>query len=239
MAERARVRMSEVSGLTAWSAVRHWARTKESPVLRRNRREFLEDSMLATAAAVAAKSPAPLFAAEPLPSNSPHERLGVAVVGLRGRGGSHIGAFAGRRDTEILYLCDVDLEVGLKRTGEVAKRQGRVPRYEADLRRVLEDPRVDIVSIATPNHQHALQAIWAMQAGKDVYVEKPISHNVSEGARRGGGAPLWADLPDRPAMPVQPGHDLRDGVPGDRRLGSRTKGAGTVLPPARLYGTPR
>ena len=152
-------------------------------MLRRNRREFLEDSMLATAAAVAAKSPAPLFAAEPLPSSSPHERLGVAVVGLRGRGGSHIGAFAGRRDTEILYLCDVDLEVGLKRTGEVAKRQGRVPRYEADLRRVLEDPRVDIVSIATPNHQHALQAIWAMQAGKDVYVEKPIGHNVNEGAR--------------------------------------------------------
>lgn len=152
-------------------------------MLRRNRREFLEDSMLATAAAVAAETPARLFAADPQPSASPNARLGVAVVGLRGRGGSHIGAFTARRDTEVLYLCDVDLEVGLKRTAEVAKRQGRRPRYEPDLRRVLEDPRVDIVSIATPHHLHALQAIWAMQAGKDVYVEKPIGHNVSEGAR--------------------------------------------------------
>jgi predicted dehydrogenase len=159
------------------------AGSKESLMARRSRRQFLEDSMLATAAAVATSSPAPLFGGADFVSRAPNEKLGVAVVGLRGRGGSHIGALAGRKDTEVLYVCDVDADVGEKRRQEVAKRQGRAPRFERDLRRVLEDRRVDLVTIATPNHQHALQAIWAMQAGKDVYLEKPVSHNVSEGRR--------------------------------------------------------
>ena len=139
--------------------------------------------MFAAAAAVTANASPDLLGYEAEPSNSPNEKLGVAVVGVRGRGGSHIGAFAGRRDTEILYLCDADSEVGRKRTHEVAKRQSRRPTFCEDLRHALEDKRVDVVSIATPNHLHALQAIWSMQAGKDVYVEKPASHNVSEGRR--------------------------------------------------------
>lgn len=149
----------------------------------RTRRQFLEDSMFAAAAAVAASSTGQLFAEEETQSSSPNERLNVAVVGVRGRGGSHIGAFAGRKDTRITYICDADSDVGNRRTKEVAKRQGPQPTFESDLRRVLDDKNVDIVSIATPNHQHALQAIWAIQAGKDVYVEKPVSHNVSEGRR--------------------------------------------------------
>ncbi len=151
----------------------------------RSRRKFLEESMLAAAAAVAASATPNLLAADEEPqSKSPNEKLGVAVVGVRGRGGSHIGAFAGRRDTEILYICDADKDIGSKRAVEVGKRQlGRVPTFEEDIRKVLEDDRVDIVSIATPNHWHALGAIWALQAGKDVYVEKPVSHNVSEGRR--------------------------------------------------------
>lgn len=151
-------------------------------MIRRSRREFLEDSMMATAAAVAASSAGTMFAEDAKQSSSPNEKLGVAVVGVKGRGGSHIGAFAGRKDTEILYVCDVDSEIGNKRATEIAKRQSQ-PKWEADLRKVLEDKRVDIVSIATPNHWHALAAIWAIQAGKDVYVEKPVSHNVSEGRR--------------------------------------------------------
>ncbi|MFO0870067.1 MAG: Gfo/Idh/MocA family oxidoreductase [Pirellulales bacterium] len=148
----------------------------------RSRRQFLEQSMWATATAVAAGS-VKVYAQEKQ-SSSPSEKLGVAVVGVKGRGGSHIGAFAGRKDTEILYVCDVDSEVGNQRADEIGKRQGgRRPTWEADLRKVLEDKRVDIVSIATPNHWHALGAIWSIQAGKDVYVEKPVSHNVSEGAR--------------------------------------------------------
>ncbi len=148
---------------------------------RRTRRQFLEESMLATAAATVSAA-RPLFGMAET-SRSANEKLGVAIVGVRGRGGSHIGALAGRKDAEVLYLCDVDSQVLAKRRQEVEKRQGRAPRCESDLRRVLEDPRVDVVSIATPNHLHALQAIWAMQAGKDVYVERPVSHNVCEGRR--------------------------------------------------------
>ncbi len=148
----------------------------------RNRRQFLEDSMFAAAAVTVTTGE--VLADERKPSRSPNEKLGVAVVGVRGRGGSHIGAFAGRGDTEITYLCDPDSEVGNRRVAEVAKRQGgRTPTYVADIRQLLEDKSVDIVTVATPNHWHALASVWAMQAGKDVYVEKPVSHNVSEGRR--------------------------------------------------------
>jgi hypothetical protein len=145
----------------------------------RNRREFLEDSMFAAAAAVTA--PPILLGTDGLQTASPNERLGVAVVGVRGRGGSHIGALAGRKDTEILYLCDADRDIGQKRVNEAAKRQRRKPFFVEDLRQLLDDDRVDVVTIATPNHLHALQAIWSMQAGKDVFVENPASHNVWEG----------------------------------------------------------
>lgn len=151
---------------------------------KRTRRQFLEDSMLVAAAAVATNGSTRLLAQEEKQSSSANEKLGVAVVGVNGRGGSHIGAFAGRKDTEILYVCDVDTNVGEGKANEIGKRQnGRAPQMVKDLRKLLDDPRVDIVSIATPNHWHALGAIWAMQAGKDVYVEKPVSHNVSEGRR--------------------------------------------------------
>lgn len=149
---------------------------------KRTRRQFLEDSMLTAAAAVAATS-AVSQPSEAAQSTSPNEKLGVAVIGVRGRGGSHISAFAGRKDTEVVTICDVDSEIAHRRAGEVAKRQSRKPEVVSDLRKVMEDPRVDIVSIATPNHWHALASIWAIQAGKDVYVEKPVSHNVSEGRR--------------------------------------------------------
>lgn len=149
---------------------------------RRNRREFLEHSMFAAAAAAAA-GPATHLLAEEKQSSSPNEKLNVVVVGAKGRGGSHIGAFAGRKDTQITYICDVDSEIGGKRATEIGKRQSITPKFVEDIRTVLEDKSVDIVSIATPNHWHALAAIWAIQAGKDVYVEKPVSHNVSEGRR--------------------------------------------------------
>jgi predicted dehydrogenase len=138
--------------------------------------------MWAAAAAAAATTPG-LMVAEEKQSSSPNEKLGVACVGVKGRGGSHISAFAGRKDTEILYICDADRDIGNDRAEGVGKKQGSKPKFEEDIRKVLEDDSVDIVSIATPNHWHALGAIWAIQAGKDVYVEKPVSHNVSEGRR--------------------------------------------------------
>ncbi|MCA9271255.1 MAG: Gfo/Idh/MocA family oxidoreductase, partial [Planctomycetales bacterium] len=133
---------------------------------RKNRRQFLEDSMWSAAAVAAASTPGLVVAAEEQ-STSPQEKLGDAVVGVKGRGGTHIDAFAGRKDTEILYVCDVDSDVAQARAQAVEKKQGRKPQVEADIRKVLEDDRVDIVSIATPNHWHALGAIWSIQAGKD------------------------------------------------------------------------
>jgi predicted dehydrogenase len=165
--------------------VPHPITTQENAMSRkRNRREFLEDSMFAAAAAAAAGSTGQLLAADNDPqSKSANERLHVAVVGVKGRGGSHIGAFAGRKDTVITHVVDVDSNIGPQRATEIEKRQGLLPKWEEDLRTVLQDKSVDIVTIATPNHTHSLLAIWAMQAGKDVYVEKPVSHNVSEGRR--------------------------------------------------------
>lgn len=150
---------------------------------KRSRRQFLEDSMFAAAAAVAAGPVTAAFAADNPPSGSPGEKLGVAVVGCGGRGGDHLNAFAGRADTEVLYVVDIDENIAKRRAKYVAEKQGREPKIVADMREAFDDKSVDLVSTATPNHWHSLVAIWAMQAGKDVYVEKPVSHNVSEGRR--------------------------------------------------------
>jgi predicted dehydrogenase len=151
---------------------------------RRNRRQFLEQSMYTAAAAAMASSSGRLVGQDEPQSKSPNERLNVAVVGVNGRGGSHYGFFAARKDTLVTYVVDVDSKIGNNRAIEIGKRQGGMqPKWVEDIRTMLDDKSVDIVTIATPNHWHALMAIWAMQAGKDVYVEKPVSHNVSEGRR--------------------------------------------------------
>lgn len=147
-----------------------------------NRRRFLEDSMLAAAAASSVGLVTPVLAQEEKAAG-PNDKLSVAIIGVKGRGMDHVGGFAGKAGTEVTYVVDVDENIGRARCEEIAKKQGRKPEYVTDLRKMLEDKSVDIVSIATPNHWHALAAIWAIQAGKDVYVEKPVSHNVSEGRR--------------------------------------------------------
>jgi len=106
-----------------------------------------------------------------------NDRVRVAVCGLKSRGKDHLDAFSHVPNVEIAALCDVDESVLTKRRGELRGS----PRTFADVRRLLEDPSIDAISIATPNHWHALMAIWACQAGKDVYVEKPCSHNLWEG----------------------------------------------------------
>lgn len=104
----------------------------------------------------------------------------VAVVGFRGRGAAHIEAYGKLRNARIVALCDVNKTLLDKQTSEL-KNHGVVVTPYQDIRKLLESKEVDAVSIATPNHWHALAGIWAMQAGKDVYVEKPVSHNVWEG----------------------------------------------------------
>jgi predicted dehydrogenase len=151
------------------------------------RRDFLFDSLLAAAAAASAGINHTASAAPDEPADqSANARLGICVIGVNGRGKSHLQNFAGNQksNTEVVAICDVDAQVGEKQCAAVAERQGgRKPAYVQDIRKALEDKSVDCVSIATPNHWHALAAIWAMQAGKDVYVEKPVCHNIAEGQR--------------------------------------------------------
>ncbi|QDU78643.1 Alpha-N-acetylgalactosaminidase [Polystyrenella longa] len=151
---------------------------------KQSRREFLENSMFATAAAYAASSALsqPLMAANKQ-EKGPNEKYAVAVVGVKGRGQSHISGFTGSPDSEVVALVDPDEKYLNQRADEIAKKTGKRPAVYTDLRKCYEDQAIDIVSIATPNHWHALAAIWAVQAGKHVYVEKPVSHNVSEGRR--------------------------------------------------------
>jgi len=109
-------------------------------------------------------------------------RIRVCTIGFHGQGGSHIRDILGMKDeAEITALCDVDAQVLARGAKTVEAAQGKAPRTYRDLRDALNDREIDVVTIATPNHWHALAAIWACQAGKDVYVEKPLSHNLWEG----------------------------------------------------------
>jgi predicted dehydrogenase len=148
-----------------------------------NRREFVQHAG-AIAAALAAGSSARAEKKPAAAKKGPaSDRLRVAVVGVRGRGMSHVSGFNGANNCEIVTVCDCDEGVIDKAMKAVEGKRGQAPKFEKDIRRVIDDKNVDIVSIATPNHWHALGAIWALQNGKDVYVEKPVSHNVSEGRR--------------------------------------------------------
>ncbi|HPZ99762.1 MAG TPA: Gfo/Idh/MocA family oxidoreductase, partial [Phycisphaerae bacterium] len=145
-----------------------------------NRRSFLKSSL--AAGALAATSRSRLFAAE-APRRGANEKIRIAVIGFNGQGGSHIRQYAGMDDVEIVALCDVDRDVWPKGLKPIEEKGKPTPKCFQDMRRVFDDKTIDAVSIATPNHWHALAAIWAMQSGKDVYVEKPVSHNVLEGRR--------------------------------------------------------
>ncbi len=146
-----------------------------------HRRHFLERTLSAAAAGLAA---APFAAARgedpPARPAGPNDRLRVAVIGINGRGGSHIGGWLGNPETDLAVICDCDPNAQAKYEKRFAELP-RKPEFERDYRRLLDRQDIDIISIATPNHWHALMTIQAMQAGKDVYVEKPCSHNIDEG----------------------------------------------------------
>ncbi|MFN7997522.1 MAG: Gfo/Idh/MocA family oxidoreductase [Bryobacteraceae bacterium] len=110
----------------------------------------------------------------------PNDTVRVLCVGLHGRGREHLDAYMSLPNVQIAALCDVDDTVLRETASYVEEKLKRRPATHADLRRALEDQSIDAVSIATPNHWHTLQTIWSCQAGKDVYVEKPCTHNVFE-----------------------------------------------------------
>lgn len=136
-----------------------------------NRRSFLQTAGVATAAlSFSARSWAQV--------NGSNSDIRVGVVGIKGRGQNHISELQKLKGVRVVSLCDVDKGVLTGKDGKVENAE-----HFTDIRRMLESKDLDAVSIATPNHWHALGTIWAIQAGKDVLVEKPVSHNVSEGRR--------------------------------------------------------
>jgi predicted dehydrogenase len=111
------------------------------------------------------------------------DRIRVAVLGVNGRGTDHIKGFQNLDNVEVACFVDPDEIILRKRAGEFESKYGKKVNTVKDLRKAFEDKTIDAVSIATPNHWHALAAIWACQAGKDVYVEKPGTHNIFEGRK--------------------------------------------------------
>ncbi|HEV8379806.1 MAG TPA: Gfo/Idh/MocA family oxidoreductase [Tepidisphaeraceae bacterium] len=143
---------------------------------RLSRRRFLKSSLAAAGAGVlinGTKATGNFFGA--------NETIRVGVAGINGRGGSHIDAFGKMQDVKVAYLIDPDTRLFKSRGQRTEKADGEAPKMITDVRRVLDDKDVDAISVATPNHWHSLITIWACQAGKDVYVEKPCSHNIHEG----------------------------------------------------------
>jgi len=152
-----------------------------------DRRHFLKNSA-ALAASLAVLEANSTRAAEPdvEPSSKKagaNDVVRLAMIGVKGRGMEHIAAYNKLNDVKITTICDADHNVIAAAMKAVKGRNGSEPKFVQDLRRVFDDKNIDAVSIAMPNHWHALATIWACQAGKDVYVEKPVSHNVVEGRR--------------------------------------------------------
>jgi predicted dehydrogenase len=148
------------------------------------RREFIKKSILGTAGltiggmAFSRKSYNSIIGS--------NDRLNLAVIGIRGQGGTHINSFCGMKDTRnvrLKTLCDADEIHFAPKVKIVADRTGETPNTVWDMRRVFDDKEIDAVSFAVPNHWHALGTIWACQAGKHVYVEKPATYGVFEGRK--------------------------------------------------------
>jgi predicted dehydrogenase len=110
-----------------------------------------------------------------------NDRVRVCNIGIRGQGNSHIKDICANPAGEVVALCDVDSNVLKGRAREVEKLTGKAPTQYEDARDVMADDKIDAITIATPNHSHTLLAVWGCEAGKDVYVEKPLSHSVWEG----------------------------------------------------------
>lgn len=156
-----------------------------------SRRKFIRNAV--TGAFLAAVTPAALKAKAieaptilPAGAKGANDRIRVAVLGVHGRGKDHISEIMGlanKANVEVAALCDPDMIVLQERAKEFKDKYGKKVTIEQDFRKTYEDKTIDAVTLATPNHWHALQTIWACQAGKDVYVEKPATHNIFEGQK--------------------------------------------------------
>ncbi len=141
------------------------------------RREFLKKTVAAGSVAIIAPTiiPSRVFGA--------NDRINAAVLGINGRGKSHIKSLMVQDNVQVTTLCDPDMNLLKERKKSFKETYNKDVALEQDLRRVIDNKDIDVISIATCNHWHALASIWACQAGKDVYVEKPGSHNIWEGRK--------------------------------------------------------
>jgi predicted dehydrogenase len=112
-----------------------------------------------------------------------NDRVRLAIIGVGSRGSAHIREILSVANVEIAALVDPDGRRTEAAASTIFQKTGKRPKIDSDMRRIFEDKEIDAVTIATTNHWHTLTAIWAMQAGKDVYVEKPVSHNIWEGTK--------------------------------------------------------
>jgi predicted dehydrogenase len=147
------------------------------------RREFIKKSLLGTAGIAIGGAGFSRKAYNHIIGSN--DRLNLAVCGIRGQGGTHINSFCGMKDknVQLMTLCDVDEQYFASKSKVVADKTGVTPKTEWDLRKVLEDRNIHAISFAVPNHWHALATIWACQAGKHVYVEKPAMYSIFEGRK--------------------------------------------------------
>ncbi len=154
-----------------------------------HRRKFVKESAITAGGIVVA----PAFIKN-MVKNGPNDRVNIALAGISGnrpsvrgmipgRGLAHMIGYSKVPNAVITTLCDVDERLFPGAVAKVEELFGAKPKTEPDFRKLLDDKNIDVISIATPDHWHALHTIWACQAGKDVYVEKPVCHNISEGRK--------------------------------------------------------
>jgi predicted dehydrogenase len=154
----------------------HARSAKETPGHESTRRRFLQQ----TAAGITAVGLG-LAASSYTKVRGANDRVRVAAVGIRGMGYSHVKAYSKLQNVEVAALCDVDENILASRLADCQKEGIGRPETYIDLRKLLEDRTIDAISVATPNHWHALAAFWAAQAGKHAAIEKPGTHNIFEG----------------------------------------------------------
>ncbi len=191
-----------------------------------NRRGFIKKSMVATAGLTVG---APAYI-KGFVKNNPNDVINVAVVGIRSRGGfyggsGHTANFTKISGSRVAAICDVDENLFPQAIADIEKLGGDKPKTVVDFRDLLDDPEIDAISVATPDHWHALQSIWACQAGKDVYMEKPISYTIDEGrkmvqAARKYNRVVQVGMQSRSSKLVHKAIQLiHDGVIGDVYMG--------------------
>jgi predicted dehydrogenase len=139
-----------------------------------DRRHFLATATAATVALAAGRT---------VRAASANDTVVLAVIGTNSRGSQLATGFAQQEGVKFAYICDCDERAIQKGIDAATSHGGRAPKGIKDFRRALDDPAVDAVIVATPNHWHALATILACAAGKHVYVEKPVSHTADEGER--------------------------------------------------------